>query len=490
MDNVLDIKLISRNLIIYGCGNVLLRAAQFMLIPLYTHTLSINDYGLLATILITIQIFTIVIDLGTRTGLIRFATEYERKNLIGCLLGSTILINIAGGFIVTGTSLLFLLPFFQNILHSDNIHMYVFLACCAALTQCLYINILTYYRARNEGMKYMIASLSALVILVAFNLLFLLLLHKGIKGALMAHIITYGGLWLLLLLNVVPKTGLRVSSQLQWKLFRFGFPLVFAMSGDYVTDVSIMYFLSYFTNLEQVAIYSLGCKMAQITAIALIIPFQLAYEPFVYANANAPWIRVAISKLLTYLILCFAFVAFGTAFFSRDLLRVIAPPNYSSAYLIILLILPGIAFRGVYYIGESLLNIRNKTFVTGTTVTIATILSVVANYVLIPIWGIYGAIAVFNMTVISTAMALMILGMKTFPIQIEGRRLGIAGILLICFLLSVFFLREINGFIYHSLIPIIALVSLALLYFGKFFDDEEKSLIRAVFRRIRLVISA
>ena len=490
MGDSFDIKLISRNSIIYGFSNALLRAAQLMLIPLYTHTLSINEYGLLATILITVQILTIIIDLGTRTGLIRFAIEYERKNLIGYLLGNAILINIVGGSIVIGISLLFLLPFFQTILRSNNIHMYVFLACCAALSQCLYLNILTLYRARNEGMKYMIASLSALVLLVGVNLLFLLLLHKGIKGVLMAHIITYGGLWLLLLLNVISKTGIRVSSQLQWKLLTFGFPLVFAMSSDYVTDVSIVYFLSYFTNLEQVAIYSLGYKVAQITAIALIIPFQLAYEPFVYANVNASWIRLAISKLLTYLILCFVFVAFGTAFLSRDLLRIIAPPNYSSAYFIILLILPGIAFRGVYYIGESLLNIKKKTFVTGATVTIATILSVVSSYVLIPIWGIYGAIAVFNMTVISTAVALMILGMKTFPIQVDGRRLGIAGVLLICFLLSVFFLREVNGFIYHCVIPIIAFVSIAFLYFVGFFNDEEKSLIRAVFRRIRLAISA
>jgi O-antigen/teichoic acid export membrane protein len=485
----LNIKLVSQKLIIYGCGNVLLRAAQLMLIPLYTHTLSINDYGLLATILITIQIFTIVIDLGTRTGLIRFAAEYERENQIGCLLGSTFLINIASGFIVTSLSLLFLLPFFQNIFHGDQIGRYVFLACGAALMQCLYINLLTYYRARNEGMKYLIASSSAFILLVAFNLFFLLFLHRGIEGALIAHILAYGGLWLVLLIMVVSKTGLRVSSQLQLKLFRFGFPLVFAMSGDYVTDVSIMYFLSYYTDLEQVAIYSLGGKIAQITTIALIIPFQLAYEPFVYANVNAPWIRGAISKLLTYLILCFAFVAFGTAFFSRDLLRIIAPPNYSSAYLILLLILPGIAFRGVYYIGESLLNVKNKTFITGATVTIATILSIGSSCVLIPIWGIYGAITVFNMTVLSTALALMIFGMKTFPIQIEGRRLGMAGVLSICFLLSVFFLREIDGFIYHSLLPIIALVGLAFLYFGNFFDDEEKSLIRGVFQRIRLAIS-
>lgn len=483
-EHSMNLKLFGKNALIYAIGTICLRAASFLLIPLYTRFLSVSDYGLLVTLLMTIQIMVFFIDWGTGKGFTRFAAEYESKNLIGHLLSSTILIIIVGGSIVTGLSVLFLLPFFRSILHTDQVLEYIVLTCCAATTLSLYVHITSYYRARNEGVKYMIVNFSASMLLIVVNLVFLVIFHQGIRGALMAHIITYGGLWLFVSLNVFSNTGAGFSMQLMGKLFRFGFPLVFAMSGDLITQASALFFLSYFLNLEQVAIYSLGYKIAQIASMILILPFQLAYEPFVYAHINKPEIRVTIAKLLTYLILAFVFVAFGIAFVSRDLLRVIAPPEYFSAYLVIFLILPGIAFTGVYYIGESLLHIRNKTYITGITVTVTTVLGVLLNYLLIPRWGIYGIIVVFNVTIISTAVLLMILGVKAFPIRLELRRLGIAGILLVSFLTIVFLLSETSPYVYYSVLPIVVCVGMAFIYFGNFCDNHEKAVLRNVLHGI------
>ena len=96
--------------------------------------------------------------------------------------------------------------------------------------------------------------------------------------------------------------------------------------------------------------------------MVLILPFHLAYGPFVYANIKTPGIQDTISKVLTYLMLCFAFVALGIAYVTRDLLGIIAPIEYFAAYQFTFLMLPILAFRGIYYIGESLLYISNKTW--------------------------------------------------------------------------------------------------------------------------------
>ncbi|MDL1958262.1 MAG: oligosaccharide flippase family protein [Deltaproteobacteria bacterium] len=481
----MNLKLFGKNAVIYVIGSIGLRAASFLLIPLYTYSLSISDYGLLITLLLTIQVMIVFMGLGTRTGFMRFAAEYETKNLMGHLLGSSVLINIVGGLILSGVSILFLIPFFQAVLHSGHVSEYIILTCGAAMSQCLCIHILAYYRAKNEGLKFMLASGSAPVLLILMNLVFLLILHQGVKGALMAQIITYGGLWLLVSLNVFSKIGVGISIQLISKLLRFSLPLVFVMSGDLITDASAMYLLSYFGSLEDVAIYSLGYKIAQIAIVAFILPFQLAYEPFIYANINTPGIRLTIAKLLTYLMVGFAFVALIIVFVSRELLSIIAPPEYFSAYLVIFLILPGIAFRGIYYIGESLLYIEKKTYVTGSIVTVFTILSVGLNYLLIPLYGRYGVIVVFNLTLMCTAVLLLILGMKTFPIPLEGKRLVISGILLVLFLLLVFLLRETYAHIFYSIIPLIACFSVVFLYFSSFFDKTEKFAIREIIYRIR-----
>lgn len=288
-----------KNAVIYAGGNACARTGAFLLIPLYTHSLSLDDYGLLSTLFITIQIMIIVMNLGTPKGFMRFASECERENLMGELLGSTMAMTIAGAFAVTGVSLVLLLPAFRSLLHSDEVGSYVALSCGAALFQALFDHVTSYYRARNEGFKFVVVNLAVLILVIATNFVFLRILKQGVKGALMAQVVTYGSLWFVILIGLIAKTGLGFSMELTRRLFWFSFPLLFAMLGNLVMDTSIVYFLSYFRGLEQVAVYSLGYKIAQISGMILILPFQLAYEPFVYGNLDNPRIKAAISKLLT-----------------------------------------------------------------------------------------------------------------------------------------------------------------------------------------------
>ena len=187
--------------------------------------------------------------------------------------------------------------------------------------------------------------------------------------------------------------------------------------------------------------------------------------------------------------LIYALVSFALVFVSRPLFLIIAPPDYSSAYTVVFLMLPGIAFIGVYCIGESLLAVKNRTTLIGGIVILFTLLSLAINYLLIPLWGIYGAIFVFNVTVMLTAVSLLALAMKVFPIRIE-RRLGAIGALFFFFLFFVFLLRGAPPYIYYTVIPLMAVFSLALLYQGKFFDEQERATINAFFQELRSRVSS
>ena len=212
--------------------------------------------------------------------------------------------------------------------------------------------------------------------------------------------------------------------------------------------------------------------------MVLILPFQLAYEPFVYANINTEGIKSAISSLMTYFILSFSFLAFGIVFVFRDMFAVIAPPEYYPAYSIVFLFLPALASTGVYYIAESVLNIENKTQIVGTVVTIFTILQVILNYFMIKAWGIPGAIVTLYIIRFGTVLVLLTAGMKFYPIPIEWKRLSISGMILAIFLGSVYFLQKANNFLFYSLIPCIAAVVLIYIYFGNFCSNKEKIVIK------------
>lgn len=479
-----------KNAFFYAVGTAGIRTASFLLIPIYTYSMPVGDYGLLSILLQTAQIMVIVVSMGSRTALVRFAKEYEDKDDIGLLIGTTIFINAVGAVAVAGISVFLLLPVFRGVLHTQNAMRYVLLTCAAATFNCLAFHLMAYYRAGHKGLKVTLANLTAAFSMILLTMVFLRVFGLGIEGALLAQAIIYALLSAFLLVTIFPKMTLRVSMPLAWSLIRFGLPLILVMGGGLITQASAFYFLSYFTGLDQVGIYSLGMKMAQIVEMVLILPFEMAYEPFVYGHIGDSQLWPAISRLLTYVITAFVFIACGVAFVTRDVLALIAPPAFGHAYLVIFMVIPALAFRIVYYVGESLLFLEKRTEVVSAVVTTFTLLSVALNYLFIARWGMYGAAAAFVITTVGTGATIMKLGLRVAPVHIEKDRLLMAALMLFGFLLLVYAFRTMNIYVYYTAIPATICAAAALLYASKFVREDERRVIESFIGRIPRLRSA
>ncbi len=472
-----------QNALLYSIGTIALRTASFVLIPIYTYSLAVRDYGFLAVLLQTAQIMMTVMSLGSRTAMVRFAKEYENKNQFATLLGTSIFINFAGAVAVTIIAIVFLSPLFKAVLHAETVLGYILLTCLAATFNCLSLHLVSYYRAGQDGAKVIFANLSGAVSLIVLTMILLRAFDLGVLGALLAQVIIYGCLSGFLFIVVVSKTGIALSLSLARDLIRFGLPLIVVMTGGLITQASGLYFLSYFRGLEEVGIYSLGSKIAQIAEMVLILPFVMAYEPFVYSHIRDSQLWATISRLLTYLMTGFAFVACGIVFVARDLVSLIAPPAYKSAYFVIFLILPALAFRGVYYIGESLLLLEKKTGLVGMVIMMITAVSVALNYAFIWLWGMYGAVGVFAFTTVCTGAAILKLGLGMSFVRIETERLFVTAMLLFAFLATVYALRDASDYLYYSLVPAGVCAGTLLLYASNFTKEDERRAIHEFFGR-------
>lgn len=484
----MNLRIFGKNAIVYSVGTVVLRASSFLLIPIYTHYLSISDYGLLATLLLTIQILVTIVDFGIRSGMMRFMAKYEMEDRLKEFLGSALAVNIMGGAATTLITIFIFSPILQFVLHSKDISNYIMLTCLTAVVQSLCINIISYYRAKNLGLIFMIINLAASILLITGSLLFLVKLKMGIEGILISQIISYGSIWIVVTAIIFAKHGLSVSIKLFLMLLKFGFPLIFAMAGNLLMNTSAVYFLGYFTNLEQVAIYSLAFKIASIAEMVIILPFQMAYEPFVFANLHNPEIQGTISKLTTYLLLGFTIVGFLIVFVFRDLISLIAPREYYNAYLIIFLLLPGIAAQGLHYVGQSLLHVQNKTHVTGIIVFSFSLLSVGLNYLFIRLYGIMGLVAVFNFIMFAIAVVLLVQGSKTFKIKLEAGRVIMLSVVFVILLVNTFIFRNMSSFIFYPAALIVVFAAGILLYLVKFLKKNEKAFLTGLFKMKRTAV--
>ena len=74
---------------IYGTSTIVARFLNYMLLPLYTYTLSTSDYGVLTEFMSYIAVLQVLLTLGLETGCFRFANKegYEpRKVFSGAIL--------------------------------------------------------------------------------------------------------------------------------------------------------------------------------------------------------------------------------------------------------------------------------------------------------------------------------------------------------------------------------------------------------------------
>jgi len=315
----MSVKNLGKSSLAYAVGNIGLLAASFFLIPLYTHSLSRNDYGQLSTLLTTIQLLLILICMGAQTTVVRFFKEYRDRRQLGVLLGTTASLTAIGSFIVTVAAITVFAPVLRRVLHVDSVFTLTILICCGALARAMSTLLMSSYRADNRPYKYMIAGLSSAVLLIAANFVTLCIFKLGVMGALIAFLASHFLIAVVVGADVASKVVLSFSSSLLRKVLTFGFPLIMARAGRLIMGSASIYFISYYASLEDVAIYNVGYKLAQILIVVLILPFRLSFEPFVFSSANEKNFSLDVARIFTYLLTFIATVSCGILVFSKVL---------------------------------------------------------------------------------------------------------------------------------------------------------------------------
>jgi O-antigen/teichoic acid export membrane protein len=470
------LKFFAKDVVVYGVGNIGLRTASLLLTPVYTYCLSMEDFGLWATLQITIQAMLILMNVGMRTAFIRFAKECDESHQSRELLGSSTLIVLAGGAVVTAASTLLLPLVFRSVVAFPHIRTLVLLTCGAALAQSLSIQIMSYYRAYNRSGRFISVGLAGSFLLLISTLVAVYIFDLRVWGALLAYLFTYATLYVSVALDVFPKAGFRVSRRMFRSLCRFGAPLIFSEAGQAVIYGVSLYVLGYSAGLETVAVFSLGYKFATLMAIGVFLPFQLAFQPFVYANLNEPAVRQQTARLLTYLVLATTICGFVIIVGARILLPLVAPPAYAGAFIVMLWMLPAEGLIGLHYFGETLLGAVRRTSILGALNSTCGAICVVLSLVLIPRFGWYGAImATITSAIIADSIELSI-GIRQFQLwrEIEWVRLFLISIAFVAQLAVAFTLRHAPIPLFLGGMAAFSVVGLALLYLGPFWTMEER----------------
>ncbi|MCP4725673.1 MAG: oligosaccharide flippase family protein [bacterium] len=467
------LKLLIKNASIYGIGNVLLRIAAFLPIPLYTRFLTDTEYGLLDTLLLTIQIMAIVINLGMSAAFMMFYKKYSSNNKQGELLGSTLLVCVVSGILISSAMILALPKIFSYFLDDVPGYSMVFAASCSAVFQTLAIQLLTYFRSQEKSGVYTVLCVILAVLILLSIILVLIVLNCGIEGILFAQAFSNALFFLSLLVYIKQKERLIVKLNIIKEVIPFGLPYVL-VAGWIFMRIADRYFIGYFDGLAVVALYSLGFRVSSIFGVVITRPFELAFYPYVFARSDShEELRKILSRSFSYLALISVLGGFFIIMFSKYIVSFLGPEVYSGSYIAVIWSLPIFLISGLYIWINAILQILKKTHICGITILAAVIINIALNIYLIDKFSWKGAVLSTLIAYIFTIFILYYYSLRRFSINFEYKRLFRVACIAVMLGICAYLYFNISGYFF---VPSIIAGAVLPFRIGFFNDDEIKTL--------------
>jgi O-antigen/teichoic acid export membrane protein len=250
----------------------------------------------------------------------------------------------------------------------------------------------TLMRLQSRSVLYSITNLLKLVTVLSLTLYFILSKRMGLEGIYLAQVIGNGFIVLILLGYTIKNSRVFFDKIIFRSMNAYGFPLLLANISAALFTVIDRFSLNSLTVLKSVALYNLAYKISSVLKLVLADSMKLALGPIMIKRMDSPDNKRFYSKVLLYSSYALMIGIVGISLFSFEIVKVVATSKtYWDAVVIIPVLSLSFFFVNMKEVTVYGLHIAKKTRIIGIIVVFSTVLSLVLNFLLIPVWDITGA---------------------------------------------------------------------------------------------------
>ena len=385
------IKSFAKDALIYTSNTVLSRGIAIFLLPIYTRIVSSEELGALDLFLVFGNIVSLTVALEISQGVARFIPELSdvKQRLAYSSTGLYFTLFMYALFFITANTFYVELnhfitgkgeyaPFFQLALVNIALHGFFY----------YFQNQL---RFMSNSVGYTIVSVFYAVTNLATAFIFGTVYNLGLTAILYSMIVS------VLLASLLGLFLLRKSFGLVFKLgplkqlLKFSIPLVPASMLIFVSLYIDRYMINVFLDLESVGHYSVALRLASATSLVMM-GFQMAITPLVYKHHNEPDTPESLAVIFKYFVVFAAFFFLAYSLAVEELLILFTTPEFYLVANVIPLLVLALLFSNMYVFMPGI-GIRKKPHLMFLISIVAAFINIVLNYLLIPIFGIFGAAA-------------------------------------------------------------------------------------------------
>ena len=423
-----SIKISLKDTIVYGLGNVAVKVVGLLLIPLFTDQkyFTTDQFGVMGILDISATVLTAMLASGLPQSLTRWfwdkAHMDNQKGIFFMSLSSQIIISLIFCLVLIPLSGHLSMLIFSKTDWSKVIGFVIL----ASAIQSVNNVINTLMRLQSRSLLYTLTNLFKLIMVLSLTLYFILSKKMGLEGIYLAQVIGNAFIVLILAGYVIKNTVVFFDKAIFKSMNVYGFPLLLANISAALLTVIDRFSLNSLTVLKSVALYTLAFKVTSVLKLVLVDSMKLALGPMMIKRIDTPDNKRFYSKVLLYSSYILMFAVVGVSLFSFEIVKIITTSRaYWDAVVIIPVLSLSVFFVNMKEVTVYGLHIAKKTRIIGIIVVFSTVMSLVLNILLIPVWDIAGAAIATLVSQFIYWYACFYFSQKVFYVPYEIRKIVI-----------------------------------------------------------------
>jgi O-antigen/teichoic acid export membrane protein len=417
------LKILAGETVLYGLGSIIPRFLNFLLVRLHTDVYAPEEYGIITKLLAYVAVFNIIFMFGMETAYFRFATKLDADEKKIFNLAQTVVIGISLLLSVVLIISADPLASAMEIPGKENIIVwFVLIMCVDAVVAIPFARL----RLQKKATRFALAKLSNVIILIGLNIYFLKISYNpsvGIAYVVLANLIA-NAFYLLLFWKTLISWRPTYDRNISPAMISYSYPILLTglagMTSEMFSRQTLDWWLQEDFYPGQSSAYALGifgaCYKFAVLMNLAVQAFRYAAEPFFFSNASDKQSPQLFAKVNHYFVIVCCILLLGVVI-NLDLLKyLLGDSKYWEGLPIVPILLLGYLFLGVYYNLTVWFKLTDKTYY-GTIITvIGAIVTIAANYYLIPLYGYMGSSWATLISYLTMTILCYILGQKYYPI--------------------------------------------------------------------------
>ena len=416
---------LGKDVVVYGLSDFVFKIIAFAVFPIYAHTFSVHEFGVIELVTSLASLLAMGCGLGLNNAVQRFyfdpgITRDKQRSVVS----SGLLLQSSLSVVLVIAALVGLYPFRDRIETSYGIPWLVFVLAFVGLIPALILQfVLDVLRLHFSPWRYTAVALLRNVLGVAVGLVLILAFGFGISGVFMGA--AAGGLFAIPLGLWMIGRDLRFhfDTEVARCLAQFGYPFVFTGVAYWIFGSLDRWMLAYLSGIEDVGLFGIAFKFAMV-AMFLNAAFGQAWSPWAMKiRSERSDYRKVYSQIFSKWFVLLTMVGCLLSIFSKELLQLTTPEPYWPAANIIVVAVLGVVFFGTTQITAIGISIEKQTRLFAISAWIAAAANFMLNILLIPTFGAIGAATATTLTYFGLSAAYLYWTQKIHPLPLHWEQL-------------------------------------------------------------------